>query len=396
MEPLKVALLQYRDARDVRSWSGTHFFSKGAIDRHVGRVVDLSPAPVNLLPFRVATRLVRMATGKNYSFDHDPALARYYGRYFSKLVAREKPDLIYSPAGSACIAYLETDVPIVYYSDATWRLVRDYYPNFSNVIGRTARAAEEMESRAIERSAVALFSSQWAADSAVRDYGADPGKVHNICIGANLMDPPRREEAMPRSLGPKLRLLFVGALWEVKGGPIVLDALVELLARGYDAELTVVGCTPPAGVSHPRLTVIPYLNKQVPEERERFERLWREADFFVLASRCEAAGIVFCEASAYGLPSIAPRTGGVPSIVLEGRNGYTVPLEGGGAEYARVIAELADAPERYAALCESSRGEYESRLNWDVWGERVRAIVADALPALRDRLEPAALMEAGR
>jgi glycosyltransferase involved in cell wall biosynthesis len=385
-DPLKVALVQYRDARDVRNWSGTLHFSKGAVDRHVGPVIDLSPAPVNFFPFRVARKLVQVATGKIYSYDHEPALARYYGQYFSRRVAQAKPELIFSPSGSSGIAYLETEVPMVYFTDGPWSVIKDYYPTYTNVVRRTDRTAEELERRSLERAAVVLVSSEWAAESVVRDYGIDPAKVHNVFIGANLPHPPAREEVLPRKLGEKLRLLMVGVLWDIKGGDIAYAALLELLKLGYDAELTVVGCTPPTGTSHPRMRVIPFLNKQLPEERARFERLWREADFFILPSRAEAAGVVFCEASAHGVPSIATHTGGIPSLVVNGRNGYTIPHEAGGAEYARVIAELADDPERYVRLCESSRDEFETRLNWDAWGTQVARIIGDTFPEFRDRL----------
>ena len=115
----------------------------------------------------------------------------------------------------------------------------------------------------------------------------------------------------------------------------------------------------------------------MPEERRRFERLWTEADFFILPSRCECAGVVYCEAAAYGLPSLATRTGGVPSIVAEGRNGYTLPPAEGGEAYAERIASLVDDPAAYEALCESSRREFEERLNWDSWGKRVRDVVLE-------------------
>lgn len=385
-EPLKIAFLHYRDARDVRNWSGTLYFSKEAFRRNVGEVVDLSPAPVRLLPFRVVKKLVHLATGKMYSYDHDPLLARLYGRHFGARLAEVGADLVFSPAGSSCLAHLETDVPIVYYSDATWRVVQDYYPNYSNVVARTERAGDDLERRTLERADVCLFSSQWAADSAVRDYGADPAKVHNVYIGANLPAPPGRAEVLPRRLGEQVRLLFVGVLWEVKGGEIAHGALLRLLELGFDARLTVVGCTPPEGFDHPRMEVIPFLNKQVPAERERFERLWRDADLFVLPSRCEAAGVVFCEAAAHALPVFATATGGVPSIVAEGRNGFTVPLEATGAEWGDRIAALARDPERYARLCETSRDEFEQRLNWDAWGARVADIIAERFPALRDRI----------
>lgn len=373
----RVALIQHRDARDVRTWSGTVHFAKGALERHVGPVVDLSPVPVKLLPFRVARRLVLEATGKEYSYDHEPLLARYYGHLFSRRIARAKPDLVFAPAASSSVAYLETDVPVVYYADSTWRVIRGYYPNYTNVVGRSDRGAEEMERRTLHKAAASLFASDWAAESAVRDYGADPARVHTVFIGANLPHPPRREDVLPRKLGNRIRLLFVGVLWEVKGGEIAFETLRHLLSLGIDAELTVVGCTPPPHVRHPKLRVIPFLNKQVPEERRRFERLWAESDFFILPSRCECAGVVYCEAAAYGLPSLATRTGGVPSIVAEGRNGYTLPPAAGGEAYAERIAALVDDPGAYEALSESSRREFERRLNWDSWGARVRNVVLE-------------------
>lgn len=375
----RIALLHPQDARSVRTWSGTVHFSKSALERHVGEVVDLSPAPVNLVPFRAVRKLVRAATGKEYSYDHEPLLARRYARYFERLLERERPEMVFSPAGSACLAYLRTELPVVYYADSTWRLAHDYLPSYSDVVGRTARGGEELERRTLEKADLALFASDWAAASAVRDYGTDPARVHTVYIGANLTHPPRREEVLPRALGRSVRLLFVGTLWESKGGEIAYEALLRLLETGYDAELTVVGCTPPEEVRHPKLRVIPFLDKQVPAEREVFERLWREAEFFVLPTRCECAGVVFCEASAYGLPSLATRTGGIPSLVAEGRNGYTLPPEARGDAYGARIAELIEDPARYAALCESSREEFERRLNWDAWGRRVNELVTRLL-----------------
>ncbi|MDQ3309727.1 MAG: glycosyltransferase family 4 protein, partial [Gemmatimonadota bacterium] len=386
IEPLRVAFVQQRDARDVRNWSGTLFFSKQAIARYVGPVIDLSPAPISALPLRIARGLVRATTGKSYSYEHDLVIARLYGRYFTEQVRRASPDLIFAPAGSACVAFLKTEVPVIYYSDATWRVMQDYHGGLRKVVKRSARGGEELEQRTLDRAAVALFSSDWAAESAVRDYGADPDKVHTVYIGANLPHPPAREQVLPRRLGDTIRLLLVGVSWQAKGADIAFGALLRLLERGYDAELTVVGCRAPRGVSHPRLRVVPFLNKAIPEQRDQFEQLWREADFFLLPTRFDAAGVVFCEAAAYALPALATHTGGVPSLVVEGRNGYTLPPEAGGAEYAALIAELASDPERYARLCETSRDEFEQRLSWDSWGRRVAEIVAERFLQFRERM----------
>lgn len=378
----RIALIQYRDARDIRTWSGIPYFTKAALDRHVGPVTDLSPAPISFFPFRVAKKLIRMGTGKTYSFDHEPLLARYYGHYFSRRISQLGPDVIFSPSGSSAVAHLETDVPIVYFTDGPWSVIRDYYPTYRNVVRRTDRTAEALEQRSLTRAAVVLVSSEWAREAVIRDYGIDPAKVHDVQMGANLPDPPTRMEVLPRTIAGRIRLLMVGVLWGVKGGDIAYETLLALLAGGYDAELTVVGCTPPNGLSHPRMHVIPFLNKQIPDEREKFESIWKDAHFFILPSRAEAAGIVFCEASAYGIPSLAPRTGGIPSLVMDGRNGFTLPYEARGPEYAEVIAGLVNDPERYSRLCESSRDEYEQTLNWDAWGARVAKVLSVSLPHL--------------
>ena len=201
-----------------------------------------------MFPFRVARGLLRTTTGKRWSFDHDPILARRYGRHFEDLIVEVRPDLVFAPAASACVAFLETDVPIVYFTDGPWRAVHDYLPVYANSIGRTLRGGEEFERRTLDRAGVILVSSEWAAESVIHDYGVDPAKVHVVYIGANLLAPPSREQVLPRALGAKLRLLMVGVHWENKGGPIAYDALLHLLEWGYDAELTVVGCRVPASL----------------------------------------------------------------------------------------------------------------------------------------------------
>lgn len=387
-DKLTVAFLHQIDPRfKSSSWVGTLGYFKEQCERHIGSVVDLGLAPINVFPYRVARKLIRKITGKGYSFHHDPQLARRYGAYYTELLRGKKYDMIFAAGAAHLVPYLETDIPIIYESDATWHVARNYYTDYTNMIDRCFHGGDELEQRSIERASVLIYLSEWAAESAIRDYGADPAKVFVIPPGANLSNPPGRDEVLPRRIGAPIRLLLVGVSWEIKGGDIALETLVRLLEMGYDAELTVVGCEAPAGVSHPKMRVIPFLNRTIPEERELFLSLWRQADIFLFPTRCEAAGIVCCEANAYGLPAIAARTGGVPTLVRDGINGYTLPHEARGDRYAEVIATLAADPERYADLCRTSREEFETRLNWNRWGERLAEVVAERLPHLGGRMK---------
>jgi glycosyltransferase involved in cell wall biosynthesis len=213
----------------------------------------------------------------------------------------------------------------------------------------------------------------------VRDYGVDEAKVRVLPYGANLERVPAREDALaPKPEGP-LTLLWLGVDWERKGGPIALETVRLLRAGGTDARLVVVGCVPPGGADAEAVRVLPRLDKGVPAQAAELERLLRESHFLFLPTRADCYGIVFCEASAYGTPSIATDTGGVPGAVHEGRNGHLLPLGADAGAYTSLIREIWDEPARYHALCASSRALYDERLNWDAWGKEVGRMMEELI-----------------
>jgi glycosyltransferase involved in cell wall biosynthesis len=376
---LRIALVHHRDASDVRTWSGTPYFLRRALQQWVGDVIDLGPSPIPLEPARLVRGAVRLVTGRSWSYDHDPLFARMHARVFRRRLADSGADLVFSPGASVAVAFLESSLPLVYYSDATFRVMRDYYVAYTGLTGRTARGGEELEARVLQTARLSLFSSDWASESAIQDYGANPDDVHTVYIGANLHDPPAADTVRERQAGEPLRMLMVGVDWRSKGGDIAVETMVALRELGIATTLTVVGCTPPSGVHAPGLEVVPFLNKRFASEAARLDALWRAADVFLLPTRHEAAGVVFCEAAAYGLPVFATRTGGVPSLVRDGVNGFTLPPEARGREYASRIAELFAAPERYRRMTRDSRDEFEKRLNWDSWGRRVSSLIEQRL-----------------
>jgi glycosyltransferase involved in cell wall biosynthesis len=168
----------------------------------------------------------------------------------------------------------------------------------------------------------------------------------------------------------------VAVEWGRKGGDIAFETLLELEKLGVNSELVVVGCVPPRQFRHPRLHVVPFLNKNLDRDRQVFHEILLTSDFLLLPTRAEAYGIVFCEASAFGLPSISTDTGGVSGVVTEGKNGYLLPPEARGVEYAGLIASLFADKKKLSSLVTSSRAMYDTRLNWDVWGRQMYKILA--------------------
>lgn len=250
-----------------------------------------------------------------------------------------------------------------------------YY--FKNVSNLSVRDGDRMEKKALDTSTLAIYSSHWAADAAVGYYKSSNEKVKVIPFGANVSNVPNWNE-LDHKLDRKIKLLFVGKDWERKGGKIAFDTMKELNQKGVETNLTVVGCIPPVQFNDKNVTVIPFLDKNKIEDRNELRKLYLESNFFIMPSRMEAYGIVFCEAAAFGLPVLSTITGGIPTIVKDGVNGYLLPLEADGKAYAEKIIQIISGGS-YRALCISSRKRYDEVLNWDAAGKMLSYIVKEIL-----------------
>ena len=227
------------------------------------------------------------------------------------------------------------------------------------------------------QSQACLFPTAWAAQSAIRDYGADPARVHVIPFGANIdaavpIFRPRPSEAAC------CNLVFIGMDWQRKGGDIAVAALHHLRDRGIAATLDIIGAAPVLSGRTDGIKVHGYLDKSTEDGSRRFNKLLRDAHFVLVPTRQDCYGVFAAEANAFGVPVISTRTGGVPGAVTDGANGYLLPLDAGGSDYANVIAALWASPTGYRALRASSFQQFNTVLNWRSWSVRAAKIV-DAL-----------------
>lgn len=372
----RIAFATVGDGREVRFWSGTPFHMSKSLAGEGHEVVHIGPLSAPILPlFKTYSRLCRTFRRRGPSPFHAGAVVAQYAADSARKIRAVSPDVVFAPAGSTFAWSVPDGVPLVYASDATFRLVENYHPNYRNLSRGARDIAERLERDTIARADLILYPSEWAAESAIRDYGADRNRVHVIPWGANLEEAPDRASVLGcRKPGP-CRLLFIGANWEEKGADIAVGALAELRNRGMEAKLVICGCTPRKPVTQAGLTIIPYLDKSDREQRNRLDQLYRDADFFLLPTRADCYGIVFCEAAAHGVPSIAPATGGVPCAIRNGETGLLLPPKATKADYAAVIFETFANPGQMARLRQSSRDAFESRLNWQAWGRRVSDLI---------------------
>lgn len=77
---------------------------------------------------------------------------------------------------------MNTNKPIVFWTDATFAVMQNYYDCFTGLNRRTVRNSHLYEKNVLKRISLAIFSSEWAANSSIKDYGTDPDKVNVLPI----------------------------------------------------------------------------------------------------------------------------------------------------------------------------------------------------------------------
>lgn len=389
MDKYKIAFTALHDVNDKRSWSGTLYSMSKSLQKHFdGDIYYIEPANdlrskiflKILLPF---TFLLRKGFKRSYLCPYNKLICKNFSRYIEKRLKGKHFDLIFAPIGASELAFLNTEIPIIYLSDTTVNLLygsKNRYAN--NPLEISFKEGNFIEKSAIEKSDMVIYSSKWAANSAIEDYGADESKIHVVPFGANIEEVPSKELVIMKKRSDSCNLLFLGTDWATKGGKIAFETLLELEKLGINTKLTVCGCVPPKEFVHKNMVVIPFLNKSDEKQSHELYDLLLRSDFLILPTRSDSTPIVFCEANAFGLPVITTDTGGVSGVIEEGKNGFMLPLDADATSYAKLIKKIFLDDDKYQELVKSSRKTFDEKLNWDSWGIKVSELINRTIKTL--------------
>ena len=376
---MKIAYVFHHDAANPAVQSGLPASSLAGLQRLGANIIPVFPLasrPRRAIAKKISARLI----GQRYRTDREPAFLEAASAEFEARTADEDFDLVYTP-GSEIVGSLRTDRPIAFVSDATFANMVDYYWDFTRLTPEYIRMGHEQEAAAIAKASLYIYAAEWAAKSAINDYGADPSKVVVIPFGANIGQdnawPEVRTwiEARPRD---QLRLLFVGRHWERKGGDILVHAAYCLAKLGHKVRVDIVGCPIPARHRNlPWLHGHGLLSPRVAGDMARLHDLFKQAHFVFVPSRAECYGMTFAEANAYGVPAISTDTGGICGVVKDGYNGHLLPLDADGPAYADLIASSFVNASHYERLCAQSFEAFARHYNWSAFCRKFVDIVVE-------------------
>lgn len=369
---LRIAYVTTGCATDVNNWSGLVKHIRDALitEGHELHDVEVLAPPIPLQT-RIRGYWTRFAMRTPYGYDRDVDLARSVAQCAETKLRTLEPDCIVAPR-TYPITMLRTEIPTASWGDATFQALLDLYPGYMRISKGSIRQGHYIERRAIERASFLAYASGWAAKSAIDHYGADPAKVAVIPFGANCREVIHTREAAEESWDAKpscpFRMLFLGADWERKGGPLAVATLRELRRRGLDVELWVAGSDPFAGDLPEGVRCFGRLDKADAAQLAQFEKCFLQCHVFFMPTTAEAFGLVFAEAAAFALASISKRIGGVPNAVADGRSGILLAAQAGPIEFANVLEDLVRDLQKPRQLGISAYGYYREALNWNSAG----------------------------
>lgn len=378
--PRPVAFINPYDTHKPVGWSGIGYYMANAMERDGWPIERIHvPRPQYTFKDKLESRIAGMRGQQFCHFLTKGFYPDFCGRVDEALAKKDYCLAFTTMPGMFTLS--RSTVPRAVFTDVTLRLLLDYYPWMTNVPPRQFRqlsVAEQWMGR--QPFLHGFYASEWAMQSALETGMTRPDNSHVIPMGANLeeaRDPAEVDKAIRARSFQQVRFLFVGKRWERKGGPEALQVISKLRQRGIDARLEVIGCEPavPEGLRD-AVTVTGFLSKEDPEQARKLARAYYDAHFFLLPTHAEAYGIVFCEAASYGVPSLAGRTGGVPTSVREGVNGHTLaPPDIDG--FVAIIERYANDPEAYRELASNTFDRYQTELNWDVAVRKMARILGE-------------------
>jgi glycosyltransferase involved in cell wall biosynthesis len=386
---MKIAYVTTFDSRTLGSqglneWSGTGYYIAQSLKsqsiplEYVGPLKD----KFALKAVRKYKRHYYEFFGKNYIKDTEPLILKDLANQVAKKLVDSQSDLVFS-ASIAPVAYLECDRPIVFWADATFENTHNFYPQYSNLCDESIANGHAMEALALKKCALAIYSSEWAGQTAIDYYQADPRKVKVVPFGANIQtDQPldRVQKFIKFRPHDRCKLLFLGVDWLRKGGDVALKVTKALNESGLPTELTVVGCQPASDEPIPDfVTSLGFISKSTQVGKDRLTQLIAESHFLILPSIADCTPIIFCEANSLGVPCLSTNVGGIPSIIESGVNGQLFDLDTPIEEYCNYITNLFSNYPAYQQLAISAFDRYKSSLNWGSAGQTINDLLTDVI-----------------
>jgi alpha-maltose-1-phosphate synthase len=338
-----------RDPWDPKCWSrsGFNLFTNlkkaGVLERAIGvEVPMILRAPVMLKNVAFNKRRWRQ------KFNLDP----FYYEMLTQQIKRAHTEKHF---GSDCVtlqvgghynAHKATGLRAYSYHDGNIHGLMNS-PYFSKDLLPYAQRAFEFEKRTYQDMTKIFVMSEYWRHSFITHFGVAAEKVVNVGFGVNIDVP-----AAPIKDVNSKNIVFIGIDFERKGGDALVKAFRQLkeLNKHADAKLHIIGprqlpATLADTTDSDGIVFHGHLSREIPEEKQRLEKVLAEGNLLVIPSLYEPFGNVALEAMLYRMPVIATNDWSFPDFVIPNKTGSLLNNKGDSNEIAEHIIRFLESPQ---------------------------------------------------
>ncbi len=369
---MKIAYITTDSPYDKNSWSGTNYYLRKALEdqnHHIYCIYGYKKLSLSILIKKIWAKI----TNKHFQAIRTMASSKGWARYIETRLLPNTDAIVC--LSTIPVAFLKTDIPIYIYVDGIYEYMLQQ--GFKNILN-SHKIAHHIEQLALNNCTKIITSSENSAKAILQYYDINQSKIEIVPLGANFDKLPSSEfiqKNIEQKEMDKCRILFIGVDWERKGANIVVDTAQILHNSGFPIEVHLVGLKelpikiPSYIINHG------FISKMGNDGIEKLNQLYLSSHFLFVPSIAEAYGIVFVEASAYGVPVISHAVGGIPSIVKNEINGHLFKLGTTPDVFACYIKQLFNNKVAYKALAHKSHTRFLENLSWSSSGEKMRKII---------------------
>jgi glycosyltransferase involved in cell wall biosynthesis len=372
---VRLLFLCMGDPEGERAFSGSARSLSRALERLGCMFHKANVAPGIIDTFAPGNLWLRTAR----RFDRKGLIQRYVwsGPGIARTSRRARRIAAAHPGYNACFVYGTNitppfDVPTYTYMDATaTQVIQGGQWATDTFSERQTQWILEHQRRLYERCTAIFPRTAWTASSLRDDFGIPEEKLCVAGAGPNVAVEP-----LPHGPYDRKTILFVGRQWELKRGPLIVEAFKRTRKVMPDARLIIVGCRPKVDV--PGVEIVGLIKKDAAGGQGRLLKLYSEASVFCIMSCFEAFGISGVEAQNSYVPCIVPNGFSFPETVIDGVTGRLVP------EYdpdvlSRIFVEMLSDPARLEAMGKAGHEHVRAKYTWDAAARRILARIREDL-----------------
>lgn len=361
---MRILYVTTLDPNNYIAWSGLTKNIFDCLKKTSHNIKKTGPIRSKVRYIYIVKRIFYKLFNLKYDADRKICLSKIYAKKIKVFLNQKNYDLIVT-SDTYTVSYLETDVPIIIWTDLTYKSWVDNYFKKKNILENSYLEANYLEKLALDKAHKIFLTSNWAIKDAIKNYG-NSAKFNKLEFGSNLNFKLNKDKFL-KNLSDKKRfkicnVISIGVDWKRKGMDTSIKVVDYMNKIGCKTHLTIVGSNQKAKSKN--LSVINFLDKNNNKQKKKLINLIQSSHFNILMSKAEGYGVVFIEASSLGLYNIAYNVGGVSGAIKNNFNGKLFNKKDNYKVIARYLVRLFNNKENYNKKSISSYNYYHQNINW--------------------------------